>query len=171
MNAGFLKGHDIKLYHIIWYQSLTRLPFSTTKKVPKSQTTVGGGFNNFVIFLPYLGKIPIFDEHNFWDGRLKLPPNPKNLLRSWQSWQTANLPTLHSRRSIHSPRDLYIDPPNINMEIGWHLSFLPDGNRVELHGGENSVVFETEGVRERDRFVGDGLLVFVCFFLGSEKQS
>ena len=27
-----------------------------------------------------------------------------------------------SGRSIHSPRELYSDPPNINMEIGWHLS-------------------------------------------------
>mmetsp|Transcript_23501 Transcript_23501/g.44293 ORF Transcript_23501/g.44293 Transcript_23501/m.44293 type:complete len:169 (+) Transcript_23501:60-566(+) len=25
-------------------------------------------------------------------------------------------------RSMYSPRDLYSDPPSINMEIGWHLS-------------------------------------------------
>lgn len=45
-----------------------------------------------------------------------------------------------------------------------------DGNRG-TPWTKKSVGFETDGVRERDGFVGDGLVVFVCFFLGSEKQS
>lgn len=85
---------------------------------------------------------------------------PKSQTSKNLSWQTAKpfqkMPKkLHvfidTTRSIHSPRDLYIDPPNINMEIGWHLSFLPSMpmGTVELHGG-TSVGVETDGVRERE---------------------
>eukprot|EP00434_Breviolum_minutum_P003311 symbB.v1.2.002912.t1/scaffold160.1/size429097/3 len=42
-------------------------------------------------------------------------------------------------RSIHSPRDLYIDPPNINMEIGWHLS--DDGVLPRLATGATRVTY------------------------------
>lgn len=89
-------------------------------------------------------------------------------------------PRFHGR-SIHSPRDLYIDPPNINMEIGWHLSFLPSTN------GKRTSKFPEEirrrnpktggfcrcfrngrnGLPKRDRFVVDGL---VCLFLGEVRR-
>lgn len=42
-------------------------------------------------------------------------------------------------RSMHSPRDLYHDPPNINMEIGWHLS--DDGVLPRLSTGATRVTY------------------------------
>lgn len=48
---------------------------------------------------------------------------------------------------------------------------MPMGTKGTPWGGEIRWVLKTDGVRERDRFVGGGLVVFVCFFLGSEKQS
>lgn len=61
------------------------------------------------------------------------------------------------------------------MEIGWHLSFLPlnknaDGNRG-TPWTKNLVGFETDGVRERDRFVGGGLVVFVCVSCWGQKNN
>ena len=93
---------------------------------------------------------------------LKLPPNPKKKPPKGPGnlGKLPTLPTLHSPRSIHSPRDLYIDPPNINMEIGWHLSFLPDGNRVELHGRKIRWVLKRMGWEN-----GIGLLVVGWLFL------
>ena len=86
-------------------------------------------------------------------------------------------------RSIHSPRDLYIDPPNINMEIGWHLSFLPstNGKRTVRNSPKKSAGgipkrggfcrwFRNgrSGLPKRDRFVVDGLVV--CFWGRSEEK-
>ena len=125
-------------YHMISVSDQIAL-FNQKKLFPKSQTRWVVSII-LLIFLPYLGKIPILTNH-FSDGSRNFPQIPNLLRRSWVLGKLPTLPTLHSRRSIHSPRDLYIDPPNINMEIGWHLSFLPlnenaDGNKGNSMGGE-----------------------------------
>lgn len=56
-------------------------------------------------------EIPPFSHHYIWLRILNTRTNPLQH-------------TAHRRRSIHSPRQLYHDPPNINMEIGWHLSWV-----------------------------------------------
>ncbi|CAL1146099.1 unnamed protein product [Cladocopium goreaui] len=80
---------------------------------------------------------------------------PKEWFPGRESWTAENLTKAQAQqktsfkilathklkhiRSIHSPRELYSDPPNINMEIGWHLS--DDGVLPRLATGATRVSY------------------------------